>query len=153
MIEKLIMTLTEASNKKNSNYIDLKIGQRLRVRRTSLGMTQEELGNTLNVTFQQIQKYERGINRISSAALYEISKALKTDINYFFDSDNNQLSQYNYSSNVSDNIKSAIHESQEVYETSNSANDIETLVQSYLNIKDAKVRESLLKLVKSLSSE
>ena len=140
------MKLIEASSKKNSNEIDIQIGQRLRIRRTSLGMTQEELGNTLNVTFQQIQKYERGINRISSAALYEISKALKTDINYFFDT----VKVQNQHLSTTYNFSESSH-SQECYQEE--CDDIEILVKSYLTIKDQKVRESILKLVKSLSSE
>ena len=145
------MKLIEASSKKNSNEIDIQIGQRLRIRRTSLGMTQEELGNTLNVTFQQIQKYERGINRISSAALYEISKALKTDINYFFDTVKVQNQHLSTTYNFSESSHSSLHESQECYQEE--CDDIEILVKSYLTIKDQKVRESILKLVKSLSSE
>ena len=53
----------------NNNAIDLHVGKRLRLRRTLLGLSQEQLGSELNITFQQVQKYERGANRISASRL------------------------------------------------------------------------------------
>lgn len=64
--------------------IDLHVGQRLRARRLMLGISQEKLGEVLGLTFQQIQKYERGANRISASRLYYISRALETDVMFFF---------------------------------------------------------------------
>ena len=60
------------------------LGARLRARRKELGLSQAAVGEMLGVTFQQIQKYENGINRISAASLYELSKRLATPIDYFF---------------------------------------------------------------------
>src|SRR5210317_2585259 len=68
----------------NNNAIDMHVGKRVRLRRTLLGMSQEQLGAELNVTFQQIQKYERGANRVSASRLWDISQILKVDIGYFF---------------------------------------------------------------------
>jgi transcriptional regulator with XRE-family HTH domain len=65
--------------------IDGHVGRRLRARRALLGMSQERLGELLGLTFQQIQKYERGANRIGSSRLYEIGQALDVPVSYFFE--------------------------------------------------------------------
>jgi transcriptional regulator with XRE-family HTH domain len=67
------------------NPIDVHVGRRLRLRRTLLGMSQERLGQMLGLTFQQIQKYERGVNRIGSSRLYELGQILDVPISFFFD--------------------------------------------------------------------
>ena len=71
-------------NKKRPNPIDVHVGSRIRLRRTMLGMSQEKLGESLGITFQQIQKYEKGTNRVSCSRLYEISQILDVPITYFF---------------------------------------------------------------------
>ena len=68
----------------SNNAIDMHVGKRVRLRRTLLGMSQEQLGAELNVTFQQVQKYERGANRISASRLWDISQILDVPISYFF---------------------------------------------------------------------
>ena len=67
--------------------LDRRIGERLRAARLMKGMSQGELGKQLSITFQQVQKYEKGINRVSASALLKISEALKTDLLYFFSGD------------------------------------------------------------------
>lgn len=74
-----------AMKKKPTHPIDLHVGARIRLRRLMLRMSQEKLGDALGLTFQQIQKYEKGANRVSASRLYEIAKALDVDIKYFFD--------------------------------------------------------------------
>ena len=69
----------------NNNAIDMHVGKRARQRRTLLGMSQEHVGAELNVTFQQVQKYERVANRISASRLWDISQILDVPISYFFD--------------------------------------------------------------------
>lgn len=67
------------------NAVDAHVGARLRRRRMLLGISQERLGEAIGLTFQQIQKYERGTNRVSASRLYDLSQVLHTDMNYFFD--------------------------------------------------------------------
>ena len=69
----------------NNNAVDAHVGKQIRLRRVFLGMTQQDLARRLDVTFQQVQKYERGANRVSASRLWDISQILKTDIGYFFD--------------------------------------------------------------------
>lgn len=64
--------------------VDLHVGSMIRSRRKALGMTQQELARAIGLTFQQVQKYERGVNRISASKLYDTSMALKTPISLFF---------------------------------------------------------------------
>ncbi|MCW8086716.1 helix-turn-helix domain-containing protein [Sabulicella glaciei] len=65
--------------------IDVHVGSRVRLRRTLLGMSQEKLGEALGLTFQQVQKYERGVNRIGASRLYDLSRVLDVPISFFFD--------------------------------------------------------------------
>jgi transcriptional regulator with XRE-family HTH domain len=67
------------------NPIDIHVGKRLRLRRTLLGMSQERLGELLGLTFQQVQKYERGANRIGSSRLFELGRILDVPVSFFFD--------------------------------------------------------------------
>jgi transcriptional regulator with XRE-family HTH domain len=67
------------------NSVDQHVGMRVRVRRRALGISQEKLSEALNLTFQQVQKYERGANRISASKLYDIARALHAPISYFFE--------------------------------------------------------------------
>src|SRR3546814_14626587 len=69
----------------NNNPIDVHVGRRVRLRRTLLGMSQEQLGDALNITFQQVQKYERGSNRISASRLWDIGKILDVPVSFFLD--------------------------------------------------------------------
>ena len=65
--------------------VDVHVGRRVRIRRTLLGLSQEKLGEMLDLTFQQVQKYERGANRISASRLYQISHLLDVPVSYFFE--------------------------------------------------------------------
>jgi len=67
------------------NPVDIHVGSRVRLRRTLLGMSQEKLGEALGLTFQQVQKYERGVNRIGSSRLYRLSQVLDVPVSFFFD--------------------------------------------------------------------
>ena len=101
---------------------NLHLGKRLRMRRLSLGLTQTKVANAINVTFQQIQKYEKGTNGVSSSRLIQLSSFLKVPVTYFFEDYANypaggpqdQTSDLNYSflvktfSKLDDNQKSKI---------------------------------------------
>lgn len=67
------------------NPVDLHVGLRIRLRRKELGVSQEKLADSIGLTFQQVQKYERAANRVSASKLWEMARALRTSISYFFD--------------------------------------------------------------------
>lgn len=72
-------------DKKNPSQVDLHVGKRLRARRQELKLSQEALAEELGITFQQVQKYERGSNRISAGRLFQLARCLRTTIPYFYD--------------------------------------------------------------------
>src|SRR5680860_5840 len=74
-----------AIEKRKPNPIDIHVGSRVRLRRTMSGMSQEKLGEGLGITFQQIQKYEKGTNRIGASRLQEIASLLSTPVSFFFE--------------------------------------------------------------------
>jgi len=87
---------------KRVTNIDIHVGKKLKLRRINLGLSQQKVGKLMKITFQQIQKYEKGENRISAGKLYKLSKILKVPIIYFFDGlDNNNE---NNNSNIIENI-------------------------------------------------
>lgn len=120
--------------------VDIHVGSRLRSRRTMLGMSQESLGEAVGVTFQQIQKYEKGLNRIGSSRLYEFARILSVGVSYFFE---------NISAPTS--LNSAVAEPENVFEYENLGNkEVLTLVRAYNNIEDVEIRKRVLSLMKSL---
>ena len=71
--------------KRDPNFVDRHVGNRVRMRRLLVGMSQEKLGELLGITFQQVQKYEKGSNRVSASRLYQISRVLSVPVQYFYD--------------------------------------------------------------------
>lgn len=73
------------SEERSANAVDRRLGQRLRARRLEIGLSQERLADLLGITFQQVQKYEKGVNRIAASRLFEIASALEVPVGFFFD--------------------------------------------------------------------
>jgi transcriptional regulator with XRE-family HTH domain len=129
--------------KKQANPIDAQVGNRLRLRRMMIGMSQERLGELLGLTFQQVQKYEKGVNRIGAGRLFEISRILGVPIYYFYESVSEQLAG---APGFADT------ETPPVLEFVSSGEGLQ-LSLAYMRIKDPKVRKRVLDLVKSLSED
>ena len=129
--------------KKQANPIDGQVGNRLRLRRMMIGMSQEKLGELLGLTFQQVQKYEKGVNRIGAGRLFEIARILGVPIQYFYESVTEQLASA---------PGFAERDSQPVLEFVSSGDGLQ-LSLAYMRIKDPKVRKRVLDLVKSLAED
>jgi transcriptional regulator with XRE-family HTH domain len=129
--------------KKQANPIDGQVGSRLRLRRMMIGMSQERLGEMLGLTFQQVQKYEKGVNRIGAGRLFEIARILGVPIQYFYESVTEQLAGA---------PGFAERDSQPVLEFVSSGDGLQ-LSLAYMRIKDSKVRKRVLDLVKSLADD
>lgn len=128
--------------------VDVHVGRRLRARRILLGMSQESLGDAVGVTFQQIQKYEKGLNRIGSSRLYEFSRILNVAIAYFFEDFGNNASL------PASDAQLALNEKESLFEYEKLGNkEVLTLVRAYNEIDDSDVRKSILALLKSLSEK
>ncbi|MDP3526123.1 MAG: helix-turn-helix domain-containing protein [Hoeflea sp.] len=132
-------------NKKKPNPIDIHVGSRVRLRRTMLGMSQEKLGEALGITFQQIQKYEKGTNRVGASRLQNISTILNVPVSFFFedapgDPSTGQpgMAEANSSNYVVDFLSSS---------------EGLQLNRAFIKIPDPKVRRKLVDLVKALASE
>lgn len=125
------------------NPVDVHVGSRVRLRRTLLGMSQEKLGKAVGLTFQQIQKYERGANRIGSSRLYQLSNVLDVPVSFFFDGVEERLG--NDGSGASGG-------GQDSYESDQlSRRETLELVRAYYRIDDPAVRKKIFDLVKAVS--
>jgi transcriptional regulator with XRE-family HTH domain len=124
---------------KKANPIDGQVGNRVRIRRMLIGMSQEKLGDLLGLTFQQVQKYEKGINRIGAGRLFEIARILDVPIDFFYDG----------VGATSDGVGEA---RAPVMEFVSSTEGLQ-LSLAFMKIRDPKVRKRVLDLVKSLAEE
>ncbi|WP_366145040.1 helix-turn-helix transcriptional regulator [Maricaulis sp.] len=106
-------------------------------------MSQEKLGDELGVTFQQVQKYERGANRVGASRLYRLSRVLEVPVQFFFEG----LSDQAPLAAMADNDQTPI-----VYDFIQSSDGV-SLAESFSRIKDAKVRRRVLELVRTLANE
>lgn len=129
--------------------IDTHVGKRLRQRRTILGLSQEAVGNAIGVTFQQIQKYERGVNRIGSSRLFEFSKILSVPVAYFFD-DMVTVPVASESAPVAGVAEevAAPFEHEKMY-----SRETLEMMRAYYRISDPKVRKRVFELIKTLADE
>ena len=127
-----------------ANPVDVHVGARVRMRRTLLGLSQEKLGDALGLTFQQVQKYERGANRIGASRLYQISQVLDVPVSYFFDELPNAV--------VEQSGPSQVAESGDMTTGRDPMAKRETLelVRAYYRIFDPRIRRKVFELVKSL---
>jgi transcriptional regulator with XRE-family HTH domain len=132
-------------NKKKPNPIDIHVGSRIRLRRTMLGMSQEKLGESLGITFQQIQKYEKGTNRVGASRLQNISAILNVPVSFFFeDAPGDQVGGATGMAEASS--------SNYVVDFLSSAEGLQ-LNRAFVKIADPKVRRRLVDLVKALAAE
>ncbi|MES2983667.1 MAG: helix-turn-helix transcriptional regulator [Pseudomonadota bacterium] len=127
--------------------VDTYVGRRLRLKRTILGMSQESIGKQIGVTFQQIQKYERGINRMGASRLYDFSKALGVQISYFFEGYGDYA--------IDDATGLAMNEPAAPQYEHDAASNRETLevMRAYYRIKNPAVRKRIVELIKAMAAE
>lgn len=130
------------------NPIDIHVGGRVRFRRMLLGMSQEKLGERLGLTFQQVQKYEKGINRIGASRLFDLSQVLGVPVQFFYDE---APGGYEQPSSSQPGFADRQAESY-IVEFLNSRDGLE-LNKAFVRIADAKVRRSIVDLVRSLADD
>lgn len=122
------------------NQIDIHVGRRIRLRRTILGMNQSDLANAIGLTFQQVQKYERGSNRIGSSKLYLIAQALDVPVSYFFE-EMDKKTATNTAPADSDLLQKDPAAKRETME----------LVRAFAKIEDPAVRDNLYQSIVAIS--
>jgi transcriptional regulator with XRE-family HTH domain len=129
------------AKKTGPNPIDKHVGSRVRVRRNMLGLTQEKIADAIGLTFQQVQKYEKGTNRISASRLHQLAGVLQVPIPFFFEGAPSQsrsggkAESPNY---VSDFL---------------AAHDGLTLTKAFMQIEDAKLRRCVVRLVELIAGD
>jgi transcriptional regulator with XRE-family HTH domain len=128
--------------KRTPNPIDKHVGARLRMRRTALGISQEKLGNALSLTFQQVQKYEKGTNRIGASRLLLISNFLDVSVDFFFEGAPNVEGQ----SQAAHGPVSPASISEFLATTDGIA-----LANAFVRIKSAELRRSIVNLVERIA--
>jgi len=133
------------ANKKQPNPIDIHVGSRVRLRRMMLGMSQEKLGEQLGITFQQIQKYEKGTNRIGASRLQHIARVLTVPVAFFFEdapaapaTGNAGMAEPEQANYIVDFLSSA---------------EGIQLNKAFVRLKDAKQRRRIIDLVRSMAGD
>ena len=129
--------------KKETNPVDHHVGARVRARRVLLGMSQEKLGDALGVTFQQVQKYEKGANRIGASRLENISRVLEVPPSYFFDGMASRPGQPGFSEDSGPSLVSSFLSTTEGLH----------LNKAFARIADSKIRRRIIDLVVALANE
>jgi transcriptional regulator with XRE-family HTH domain len=129
--------------------IDVHVGSRIRLRRTLLGMSQERLGESLGLTFQQVQKYERGVNRVGASRLFDLSRVLDVPISFFFDDMPDSLAA-NFGG-LPSRRPGGHPESQDPFgDDTLSRRETLELVRAYYRITDPSIRKRVFDLIKSM---
>ena len=134
------MTKKTTTSAKRPNSTDTYVGSRVRIRRKMLGMSQEKLGEQLGITFQQVQKYEKGANRIGASRLQTISQVLEVPIGYFFPQEPAVVGGMGESA-----------QSDYVSDFMMSSEGIE-LNRAFAQIKDPKLRRKVIDLVRTMAA-
>lgn len=128
---------------RSPNPIDVHVGTRVRLRRQVMKMSQEKLGDQLGVTFQQVQKYERGANRVGASRLWKMSQVLDVPVGFFYDG----LDQMGGSTEFAEDDQLPI-----VYDFINSTDGV-NLAKAVSQIKSKAVRRQILELARSLAKD
>ena len=133
----------------NNNPIDVHVGRRVRLRRTLLGMSQEQLGDALNITFQQVQKYERGCNRISASRLWDIGQILDVPVSFFFDDMSDDTAAHSPRRMKGGGVKDEYEENPT---DPMARRETLELVRAYYSIKNPNLRKRITEMVKSVAT-
>ena len=130
-------------DEKTPNPIDVHVGSRVRLRRKFLGKSQDSLAGHLDLTFQQVQKYERGLNRISASKLFEVARALQVPVAYFFEGYDDSQATGDFAPSRSE---------QNVHDFLATPEGID-LAEAFPRIKVARYRRRIVELVRSLAED
>lgn len=137
---------TVTKPRRAASPVDLHVGGRMRVRRVVLGMSQDKLAEMLGLTFQQVQKYERGHNRISASRLFDVARVLEVPVSYFFD----EMSQELLTLAPAPLVPDALPPSAGTAADPVIGREMLDLVRAYYGIREPKVRHRVYELAKVL---
>ncbi len=135
-----------------SNPIDIHVGSRVRLRRTLLGMSQKKLGEVIGLTFQQVQKYEMGANRIGCSRLFDISRALDVPVGYFFEEITDEAAASSPARRLG-GWSELDQKSFDVVRDPLAKRETLELIRAYYKIPKESVRKELFELIKTLARD
>jgi len=138
-----------AEKESRPSPIDVHVGSRIRLRRTLLGMSQERLGEALGLTFQQVQKYERGVNRVGASRLFDLSRVLDVPISFFFDDMPESLTAA-FGSPAARRATGFAEPSNSFADDTLNRRETLELVRAYYRITDPAIRKRVFDLIKSM---
>lgn len=133
------------------NPIDLYVGNRMRLRRQLLAISQEKLASLLGLTFQQVQKYERGWNRIGASRLWDLCKVLDVDANYFFQDMPRKIAELSPRMFIYNENNKKDHNNEPLPTSPEMTTEAQELLRNYFKIPNRKVAKQLFDLVENLS--
>ena len=136
---------------RRANPLDLHVGSRVRLQRMLLGMSQEKLGEQLGLTFQQIQKYEKGINRIGASRLYELARVLGVSVQFFYEDAPGTSTNHKAQAAATGGLAERQADTY-VVDFLSSREGVE-LNKAFVKIADPKIRRSIVDLVRSIAGE
>ncbi|MCR5874001.1 helix-turn-helix domain-containing protein [Phenylobacterium sp. J426] len=122
------------------NPVDRHVGLRIRMRRKELGMSQERLADSIGLTFQQVQKYERATNRVSASKLWEMAQVLRTNVGYFYEG-------------LGDGNDGGSQVKSEPFQDFLLSNEGLELAHLFPRIREARVRRKILDLIRAMADE
>ena len=128
--------------------VDIYVGERVRQRRKLLGMTQDRLAAALGLTFQQVQKYERGRNRISASRLYQLARVLKVPISYFYEDMTPAVAASSPAAKKRGRAKKLFGHAPDIL----NKRETRELVRAFYRIEDADARKRVYELIKVLGA-
>ena len=131
------------TNRKQPNPIDVHVGSRVRLRRNIVGMSQERLGYSLGISFQQIQKYERGTNRVGASRLQNIADILNVHVSFFFE---------DAPGSDAGAIDASNAPSSDDFQTFLSSSEGFRLNREFVKIADPRVRKSIIEMIKAAAT-
>jgi transcriptional regulator with XRE-family HTH domain len=135
------------------NPVDVHVGEQVTARRRLLGVTQEQLAEATGITFQQIQKYEKGRNRISASRLFQFARVLDAPVSFFFEGFAAPDKKIGIQPGFADNDQEpfTVEDAEESFEDVMKQKETLTLVRTYYTIDDPDVRKDFLKLLKQMA--
>lgn len=149
------MSETKRKTKGTADIIDKHVGLRIRNRRTLMGLSQEKLADSVGVTFQQVQKYERGTNRVSASRLYKFSKILGVSIDFFYEGLDSgkpvSAPLYGMADNDQEAFEGLSEKAKAIPEDLLTHKETLELVRTFYSIADIKSRKEILRFVKFMA--
>jgi len=129
------------------NPVDIHVGARMRLRRTLLGLSQEAVAEKLGLTFQQVQKYERGTNRVSSSRLFDLCRIFNVPVAYFFDEMEGEVARQSPAT-----LQGKAPSKVELERDPAAKRETLELVRAYYGIEDQAVRQKLTNMIRAIAT-